>query len=87
MNLGVEGLVIFNSLIIVMILMKLYTTEGGGTIQLTLFRLFGNLTVTFKLDRMGSVFAGLIAFLWPLATLYAFEYMKEEPRKPAFFAY
>ncbi len=87
LNLGIEGLVILNSLIIVMILGKLYGDKDGGTMQFTLFRLFGNLTVMFKLDRMGSVFAGLIAFLWPLATLYAFEYMKEEPRKPAFFAY
>ncbi len=87
MNLGVEGLVIFNSLMIFLILAKLYGGNEGETMGFTLFRLFGNLTVMFKLDRMGSVFAGLIAFLWPLATLYAFEYMKEEPRKPAFFAY
>lgn len=87
MNLGVEGLVVFNSLMIFMILAKLYGEDGGETMQFTLFRLFGNLTVMFKLDRMGSVFAGLIAFLWPLATLYAFEYMKDEPRRPAFFAY
>lgn len=25
-----------------------------------LFKLYGNLTVRFKLDRMGSVFAGLV---------------------------
>ena len=37
-------------------------------------------------DR-GSVFAGLIAFLWPLATLYALEYMRKEQRKSEFFAY
>ena len=87
MNLGVEGLVIFNSLMIFLILAKLYGGNEGETMEFTLFRLFGNLTVMFKLDRMGSVFAGLIAFLWPLATLYAFEYMKEEPRRPGFFAY
>ena len=40
-----------------------------------------------KLDSMGSVFAGLVAFLWPLATLYAFEYMKHEERKNTFFAF
>ncbi|MCI9360710.1 MAG: proton-conducting membrane transporter [Hungatella sp.] len=87
MNLGVEGLVIINSLIILMLLVKLYGAKDSGNLEFTLFRLFGNLTVMFKLDRLGSVFAGLIAFLWPLATLYAFEYMKEEPRKPGFFAF
>ncbi len=57
---------------------------GSG---LVLFRLYGSLTVKFQIDAMGSVFLGLISFLWPLATLYAFEYMKHEERKPAFFAY
>lgn len=35
-------------------------------------------TISFNIDGMGSVFAGLISFLWPLASLYAFEYMKHE---------
>ncbi len=77
----VEGLALANSLVIFWIL---YQKTGEG---LVLFRLFGNLTVRFRLDRMGAVFAGLIALLWPLATLYALEYMKHEERKRTFFAY
>lgn len=77
----VEGLALANSLVIFWIL---YRKTGEG---LVLFRLFGNLTVRFRLDRMGAVFAGLIALLWPLATLYALEYMKHEERKRTFFAY
>ena len=87
MNIGVEALVLLNSLIVFWILFKMYSFPEAGEFRLVLFKLFGNLTVMFKLDRMGSVFAGLVAFLWPLATLFAFEYMKEEHRKPAFFAY
>ena len=34
--------------------------------------------LAFGLDGMGTIFAGLISFLWPLASLYAFEYMKHE---------
>lgn len=34
--------------------------------------------ISFKMDGLGSVFCALISFLWPLATLYAFEYMKHE---------
>lgn len=59
----------------------------AGEMKLVLFRLFGNLTVMFNLDLMGGLFAGLVAFLWPLATLYSFEYMEHETRKPTFFAY
>lgn len=55
--------------------------------SLVLFRLYGSLTVKFQMDAMGSIFLGLIGFLWPLATLYAFEYMKHEKRTLAFFAY
>lgn len=46
----------------------------------TVFRFTGNLSVTFRLDGLGSVFAGLAAFLWPFAMLYSFEYMKHEKR-------
>ena len=56
-----ESLVLLNSLVIFWLLR--YRMETN----LVLFRLFGNLTVRFKLDPMGGVFAGLIAFLWPLA--------------------
>lgn len=76
-----EGLVLANSLVIFWLLRH----RMGA--NLVLFRLFGNLTVRFKLDPMGGVFAGLIAFLWPLATLYALEYMRNEERKRMFFAY
>ena len=49
--------------------------------------LTGELTISFQLDGMGSVFAGLIAFLWPLATLYAFEYMTKEGHEKIFFMF
>ncbi len=35
-------------------------------------------SIVFSLDGMGMVFSALISFLWPLATLYAFDYMKHE---------
>lgn len=77
------GLVLLNSLIVAAIL------AGGvdGERRLVVFRLYSSLTVMFKLDRMGAVFAGLVAFLWPLATLYAFEYMEHEERQNTFFAF
>lgn len=77
------GLVLLNSLIVAVIL------AGGvdGERRLVVFRLYSSLTVMFKLDRMGAVFAGLVAFLWPLATLYAFEYMEHEERRNTFFAF
>lgn len=38
----------------------------------------GKYKISFGFDGMGCIFAGLISFLWPLASLYAFEYMKHD---------
>ncbi len=46
-----------------------------------------DLYISFRVDGLGSVFAGLVAVLWPPATLYAFEYMKKEERQTSFFAF
>ncbi len=52
-----------------------------------LFTLMDALTLSFRLDGMSCVFAGLISLLWPLASLYGFEYMTHEERPNTFFAY
>lgn len=52
-----------------------------------LFHLTGNLDFALRLDGMGSVFSCIVAILWPLATLYAFEYMEHEERTTSFFAF
>ena len=49
--------------------------------------LAGRLEVSFHIDGLGSVFAGLVAALWPFATLYAFEYMKHEGKENKFFTF
>ena len=38
-----------------------------------LFRFTGQLSISLKLDAAGSIFAVILAFLWPFATLYSFE--------------
>jgi len=77
----VEGLTVMNSLVLAALIF------GQSRESQVLFRLYGNLTVMFKLDGLGQVFAGLIAFLWPLAVLYSFEYMRHEKRKAVFFSF
>ncbi len=52
-----------------------------------LFHLTGNLEFSLRLDGMGCVFACIVSLLWPLATLYAFEYMRHEERTTSFFAF
>ena len=47
----------------------------------------GNLAIAFRVVGMGMVFAGLVSFLWPLATLFAFEYMTKEKHEKVFFMF
>ncbi len=67
-----EAGVILNSLLVLWMLF--HRPEQA----LTVFRFTGNLSVTLGLDGPGAVYAALVAFLWPLALLYSFEYMKHE---------
>lgn len=53
----------------------------------TLARFTGDLTISFRVDGMSMVFAGLVSVLWPLATLYAFEYMTREKHEKIFFLF
>ncbi|MBR1486753.1 MAG: hypothetical protein IJ597_05820, partial [Synergistaceae bacterium] len=80
-NIFIEAAVIFNSLIIA--LLVLYPPAG----TFTLFRMSEHATFALKLDGLGIVFSVLIAVLWPLTTLYAFEYMSREHRKTSFFGW
>lgn len=52
-----------------------------------LYTIMDNLTISFRLDGMSCVFLGLVSFLWPLASLYGFEYMTHEERPNSFFAF
>lgn len=52
-----------------------------------LFRFTGQLSISLQLDAAGSIFAVILAFLWPFATLYSFEYMKHEEREKVFFMF
>jgi len=60
---------------------------NGHVQSITLLKLTANLTISFKLDGLGRVFSGMVAVLWPLATLYAFEYMEHEGGDNHFFGF
>lgn len=54
---------------------------------LTLLSVTDSFSLVLKVDGLSMVFMGLIGFLWPVATLYAFEYMRHEQRENAFFTF
>ena len=54
---------------------------------LVLYHLIDKLPLAFRLDGPACLFAGLVAVLWPIASLYAFEYMKHEEREHSFLSW
>lgn len=81
MMIYIESAVLLNSALALTLLIA----QPRG--HFVLFRLASNLTLSFHLDGMGTVFAAIIAVLWPLATLYSFEYMKHEGHEKIFFLF
>lgn len=61
--------------------------SGGKTEVFHVVHFVEDLSISFKIDGMTMVFAGLVSVLWPLATLYAFEYMEHEGHERVFFAF
>ena len=76
-----EAVVCLTSVLIAVALIR------GIPLEWTLWEVFPGAVIAFRCDGMSSVFLGLIAFLWPLASLYGFSYMEHERRPNAFFAW
>lgn len=77
----VMSAVVINSIITA--LLVIFRPSG----EFTIISITDAMTISLKIDGLGAVFAGIVGFLWPIATLYAFEYMKHEERENSFFAF
>lgn len=77
----IEGLVLINSILVACLIID----PPAGRFEIVNF--VQKLSLSLKMDGMSTVFGGLVAVLWPLATLYAFAYMKEEKRQDAFYMF
>lgn len=76
-----ETLVIVNAILVFWMLFH-KETEPLDVIYFT-----GDLTISFMADGLSTVFSAMISFLWPLATLYSFEYMTKEHNERVFFMF
>lgn len=81
MEVFLESAVILNSILVWYLLLH----HSDSTFLLAHFT--DDLSICFKVDGMGMVFAGLVSALWPFATLYAFEYMTKEEHEKIFFLF
>lgn len=73
------GLVI-TSVLVVMVLF-------GEDMKLELFSLGQNMNIYFQVDKLGRLFALIVAVVWMLAGFYAFEYMKHEKEEKRYFGF
>ena len=73
--------VLLNSFVLLLLLF--YPPSG----TLILFRMSEKASFGLRLDGLGIVFCALIALLWPLTTIYAFEYMSHEHGEKTFFGW
>ena len=76
-----EVITIITSVVVWMLL------SGGTTEVFHVVRFVKDLSISFKIDGLTMVFAGLVSVLWPLATLYAFEYMEHHEHEKIFFMF
>jgi multicomponent Na+:H+ antiporter subunit D len=62
----------------------LFVVKGD---KFVVIQFFEGLDISFKLDGFGKIFSGMVSILWPLATLYAFSYMKHAKKKRVYFMF
>ena len=77
----IESIILLTSTVVWSLLL------GGTTSVFHVIHFVNDLSISFKIDGMTIVFAGLVSILWPMATLYAFEYMEHEDHNRVFFIF
>ncbi|MCR5791086.1 MAG: proton-conducting membrane transporter [Lachnospiraceae bacterium] len=80
-NIYIETAVIITSVIVWLLL--LFPPEES----MVFARFTRAITLSLHIDGLSKIFAGLVSFLWPFATLYSFEYICGEEDRDVFFMF
>ncbi len=59
----------------------------GDDMSLTVVSLGENMDIFFRVDAVGRIFAALVTLIWPLAGVYAFEYMSHYTENKRYFGF
>ena len=79
-------IVTFGTVMVTSILMWALMFKGvEGSYEV--LRFTNKLVLSLNLDGLGKFFAGIVSLLWPLTTLYAFEYLEHDERLNTFFLF
>jgi multicomponent Na+:H+ antiporter subunit D len=72
-----DGLTVITAFILFGIVWQLIQiVDAGGRPSLTLVEMLPGLSITFTLEPLGMIFAGIASFLWIITSFYAFGYMR-----------
>jgi multicomponent Na+:H+ antiporter subunit D len=72
-----DGLTVITAIILFAIVWQLIgIVEAGGRPSVTLIEMLPGLSITFTLEPLGMIFAGIASFLWIVTSFYAFGYMR-----------
>lgn len=63
------------------------TIFGAVREPVTVYSFREGFNITFRVDGLATLFAGMISIMWPVVLLYTFEYMEGEHGKNRFFAF
>lgn len=77
---------VFCVTLVTSILTAVLLFSGNAEAQ-TVLHLSDNVSLAFRMDGLSRVFGAIVAVLWPIAVLYAFEYMRGDPKENRFFAF
>lgn len=75
------------ALIVNLLLTVLICLQPSEALSLTLFHITAELPIAFAVDTVGKLFSLLIAFVWLMVAIAAFEYMPHEGAEARFFGF
>ena len=92
LNLGVEGIMAVGAIFGYIVGCYANSLLVGALLifrpsPVTLLSFGGQISLTLHLDGLSFVFAAILAILWPITNLYAFEYMSHLEGENRFFAF
>ena len=77
-----DGITVVTALVLFSVVWQLIgIVDAGGHPSVTLLEMLPGLTITFSLEPLGMVFAGIASFLWIVTSFYAFGYMRGHHEK------
>lgn len=86
-----DGLTVITAVLLFCVVWKLIgIVDSGARPSMTLVQMLPGLSISFMLEPLGMIFAGIASFLWILTSFYAFGYMRahhEENQTRFFFCF